>query len=384
MSFATGMNRPIVGIDCRYISARPSGIGEVVQALVDHAPGLAPDLRFLLLKHPEAPARLSEAENVEEVVVRAAANGPTTMWRLPRVVDLSRLSLFHATFNIMPAGLTMPCVTTIHDVMWAAQPELCRPRFWRGGETWFYQHGIRRALRKAAAIATVSDATRAAIADFAPDAAGRVHVTRSGVSAIFRPLSDPGHALSGLGLRPGRRYVLTVGQYAPYKNHEGAIAGFAAAFAGRDDADLVLVQRLDRAADKLRHQAQALGIAPRVHFLSGLSRDQLIALYGSAVALLHPSHCEGFGNPLAEAMACGCPVVTSDRSAMPEVTGGAALLADPRDPAAIGAQLRRVADDPQLAANLSTRGIARAAELSWRGFAEANIALYRRTLAAAG
>jgi glycosyltransferase involved in cell wall biosynthesis len=375
------MTAPIVAIDCRYIGPRPSGIGEVVQALVDHAPVLAPDLRFLFLKQPGAPARLSEASNVEEVVVRAPANGPTTMWLLPQAVDLSRISLFHATFNIMPAGLKMPCVTTVHDIMWLAHPELCRPRFWRGGEAWFYRQGIRRALDKAAAIATVSEASRTAVAEFAPATATRVHVTRSGVSPDFRPRPASDAALTRMGLSPGRRYVLTVGQYAPYKNHEGALAGFAAAFADRQDIDLVLVQRLDQAADRLRRQAKALGIADRVHFLSGLTRDQLVTLYGGAGALLHPSFYEGFGNPLAEAMACGCPVVASDRSAMPEVTGGAALLADPTDHAAIGARLREVIEDGELAARLSASGIARAAELSWLGFAEDNVALYRRLLA---
>jgi alpha-1,3-rhamnosyl/mannosyltransferase len=378
------MPSPIIGIDCRYIGARPSGIGEVVQALVDHAPALAPDLRFLLLKHPAAPARLSHADNVEEVVVRAPANGPTTMWWLPLVVDLSPLSLFHATFNIMPAGLAMPCVTTIHDIMWAAHPELCRPRFWRAGETWFYRQGIMRALAKADAIAAVSEATRAAIARFAPHAAARVSVTVSGVSSDFRPSATPPAEPPLPNLPRGRRYVLTVGQYAPYKNHEGAIAGFAAAFAGREDVDLVLVQRLDQATDGLKMQARALGIEARVHFLSGVTRDQLVTLYHGAAALLHPSFYEGFGNPLAEAMACGCPIVTSDRSAMPEVTGGAALLANPHDPAAIGAQLRAVVDDPVLAADLAQRGLARAGELSWRRFAEANVAIYRETLARAG
>ena len=105
-------------------------------------------------------------------------------------------------------------------------------------------------------------------------------------------------------------------------------------------------------------------------------------LYCGAEALLHPSFIEGFGNPVAEAMACGCPVVTSDCSAMPEVAGGAALLADPRDPGAIAAALKRAVEDPALAADLRARGLRRAAELDWRAFAAANCALYRRVLSA--
>lgn len=370
----------MVGIDCRYVGGRPSGIGEVVQALIEHAPGLAPDLRFLLLKHPSAPARLSDAENVEEVVVPHTANSLATMWFLPRVVDLSRLALFHAPSNILPAGLQMPCIATVHDIMWITQPELCRPKLWRPAEAWFYRHGIMRALNQAELIATVSRATSTAISSFAPETKSRLRVTPSGVSPDFSPCKAPPGVLQALGLSPSRRYVLTVGQNAPYKNHTGAVAAFAAAFGARKDIDLVLVQRRTQGVDQLKRQAEALGLGTRVHFLTALGRDELVMLYGSAAALLHPSICEGFGNPLAEAMACGCPVVTSDRSAMPEVTAGAALLVDPNDVRAIATALRRVVDDAGLAANLSARGIARAKELSWLAFAEANVALYRETI----
>jgi alpha-1,3-rhamnosyl/mannosyltransferase len=356
----------------------------MVRALVDHVPALAPDLGFLLLRHPAAPSRLSDAENVTEVVVPHPANSPATMWFLPKAVDLSRVALFHATFNIMPAGLRMPCVTTIHDLMWLTSPEYCRARFWKPVEGWFYRHGINRALRKAAAIATVSQASASAVAAAAPEAASRLRVTLSGVSPDFRPVVPCADMLRRLGLCPDRRYVLTVGQNAPYKNHEGALAAFASAFACRSDIDLVLVQRLGKGGDRLLAQARALGIEARVKFLCRLTRDELIGLYGSASALLHPSFCEGFGNPLAEAMACGCPVVTSNCSAMPEVTRGAALTADPRDPVAMGECLRRVVDDPSLAAIMAARGQARAAQLSWRRFAEANLAIYRDLLGMAG
>ena len=147
------------------------------------------------------------------------------------------------------------------------------------------------------------------------------------------------------------------------------------------DIDLVFVQRQGAGADTLGPRAAALGVAARVRFQPPLDREALIRLYGGAVALCHPSLMEGFGNPLAEAMACGCPVVTSDRSAMPEVTGGAAVLVDPADVAAIAATLQRIATDPALAADLRARGLARARDLSWRAFAEANVGIYRELLA---
>ncbi len=98
--------------------------------------------------------------------------------------------------------------------------------------------------------------------------------------------------------------------------------------------------------------------------------------------MLHPSFCEGFGNPVAEAMACGCPVITSDRSAMPEVTAGAALLADPYDPASIARHLIDIVGDAKMAERLRQAGLARAAQLCWATFAQANLAIYRDILAA--
>lgn len=362
--------RPLICIDCRYVRARPSGIGEVTAQLAAHAPALMAEARFLLLKHPEAP-RLSDAPNVEERVVAHSANGPVTMWALPRFTDLRDVALFHAPFNILPAGLAMPTVTTIHDLMWLTHPQWAAKPGWRGRvDRLFYRHGMSRALRRSTRIACVSAATAADVAALDP-AAERTRVTLSGVDAAFHPC--PAAARE-------RRYILCVGQLAPYKNHPAVLDAFAR-IAGRiPDLDLVFLQRQGAGSALLGPRAEALRLGGRVRFLPPVDRDGLIALYSGATALAHPSLMEGFGNPLAEAMACGCPVVTSDRSAMPEVTGGAALLVEPTDVDAIAAALLRVATQPALAAELRARGLARAAQLSWRAFAEANVAIYRELL----
>jgi glycosyltransferase involved in cell wall biosynthesis len=373
--------RPKVALDCRYLSPRPSGIGECVAALVRHLPGLALDCDFLFLRHPGAPVPLSAAPNVTEVTVRAAANGPVTLAHLPLAVDLAEVDLFHAPANILPGGLTMPAITTVHDVMWLTHPEWCNPSLWGRIERAFYRRGITRALAKSARVATVSEASREAIHSLAPAAADRIHVTLSGVAEDFAPIARDEAVLARLGLPPGLRYVLVVGQGAPYKNHAGALRAFAAAFGERSGIDLVLVRRRGGSGAALERLAHSLGLGGRVRFLEAVERASLVQLYASAEALLHPSLAEGFGNSLAEAMACGCPVVTSDRSAMPQVTGGAALLGDPTDPAAMAALLRRVVEDRALAADLRAKGLRRAAMLDWRDFAAANLALYRQVLA---
>lgn len=370
-----------IAVDCRYLGPRPSGIGELVAALVRHLPELAPECEFTFLRNVLREEPLSNSANVRELEVRAPANGPVTLLHLPLAVDLAGIDLFHAPANILPGGLAMPAITTVHDVMWLTHPHWCNPAPWGRVERHFYGHGIRRALARSALVATVSEASRAAIRAIAP--AARVEVTRSGVAGDFRPAAADPATLARLGVPEGQRYVLVVGQGAPYKNHEGALRAFALAFGSRSDMALVLVRRRGDTGPALERLAGRLGLAGRVHFLETVARAELVQLYSAAAMLLHPSFIEGFGNPVAEAMACGCPVVTSDCSAMPEVAGGAALLADPHDAGAIAVALKQVADDPALAADLRARGLKRAAELDWRAFASANLALYRRVLAGA-
>ena len=352
-----------------------------MRALVDHLPTLAPDWQFLLLRHASLGERLSSEANVAEVPVATETNSPAGMWYLPQIVDLDGIDLFHAPSNILPRGLKMPTVTTIHDVMWLTDPELCKQGAWGHIERRFYAHGLRRALARSDAVCTVSEATRHAVITLDPHREGRTFTILPGVSEEFCPRGVGNAELAALGLSD-RRYILVVGQNAPYKNHLGAIRAFAAAFSEDPGIDLVLVQRRGPRSDALKREAQQLGIIDRVRFLLSVEEEDLPSLYCGATALLHPSFCEGFGMPLAEAMACGCPVITSNRAAMPEVTGGSALLVDPHDTQCIADALVRIDKEPGLAQELSRLGLRRAQELKWQDFAAGNLDVYSRVLQA--
>lgn len=155
MSDLRPVERARIAVDCRYLGPRPSGIGELVAALVRHLPGLAPECEFILLRNALRDEPLSDAANVRELVVRSPANGPVTLLHLPLAVDLAGIDLFHAPANILPGGLAMPAITTVHDVMWLTHPHWCNPRAWGQVERHFYGHGIRRALARSALVATV-------------------------------------------------------------------------------------------------------------------------------------------------------------------------------------------------------------------------------------
>jgi glycosyltransferase involved in cell wall biosynthesis len=130
----------------------------------------------------------------------------------------------------------------------------------------------------------------------------------------------------------------------------------------------------------MHHHEVDLGVESRVHFLHGLDDGEIRALFWGATALCHPSFVEGFGLPVAEAMACGCPVITSNISAMPEVASDAALLVDPWSERAIAEALVRVIDDRDLAAELRNRGLRRAAAFGRKRTAETTLAVYRELM----
>ena len=151
-------------------------------------------------------------------------------------------------------------------------------------------------------------------------------------------------------------FVLCVGQGSPRKNHVRAIKAFLKAFSPNDPVGLILVRRLDRPDPALSLLLKDPDVQQRVIFLDYIDREMLRALYRKALLFFFPSYVEGFGLPLWEAMACGCPTVTANRGAMKEVAGKASLLCSPFSLAEMSNALRKCGTDPLLRHKLINAG----------------------------
>ncbi len=363
-----------VALDARYVREKPSGIGTVVAALISRLPARAPDLDFLLVTHPARPAPVA-APNVRCVVAPYVPDGPGTMFALGRWLrERARWDVFHSTFSLLPHDLGPRTVVTLHDVMWLDDPSLVRSSgAWGIFESTFYRHGMARAARHASALLVPSAATRDAATRWTGDGAARITVTPWGLPDASRTSPAP---------RPRRdpRYVLVVGKSAPYKNHDGAVRAFARAFRGDASTSLVLVQREGDGARALRELSRAEGVGDQLRFVPASDDAALSSLYAGAHALLHPSRCEGFGFPLLEAMALGCPVVSSSATSLPEVGGDAALYAAPDDAVTLARHLRALLD-PDVRRLHVERGRARAEAARWDGCVESTLGVYRRLAA---
>ncbi|MGN6578186.1 MAG: glycosyltransferase family 4 protein [Nocardioides sp.] len=201
---------------------------------------------------------------------------------------------------------------------------------------------------------------------------------------LFRP-GDPDAAARRLGGRYGidRPFVLFVSSLWPYKNCDGLLRAFALVRPELDGRRLVVVgPGRDKAyVAQLRAMASRLEIADEVTWVGGVPLEETVDFYRAADVFVYPSHNETFGLTILEAMACGCPVVTSDRSAMPETAGGAAILADPDDPRSIGDAILRACESTS---DLQTLGLTRAAQFTWAQTAKQTLEVYREVHANRG
>jgi glycosyltransferase involved in cell wall biosynthesis len=194
---------------------------------------------------------------------------------------------------------------------------------------------------------------------------------------LFRP-GDRAEAQRRLAERHSidRPFVLFVSSLWPYKNCDGLLRAFAIAKPDLEGRRLVVVGpgRDKGYVGQLHALAESLGIADDVTWVGGVPLEQTVDFYRAADVFVYPSHNETFGLTILEAMACGCPVVTSDRSAMPETAGGAAVLADPEDPASIGRAVLQACDTAE---ELRAGGLVRAAQFTWAQTAKQTLEVYR-------
>lgn len=365
-----------VVVDARYVREKPSGIGTYVQALVQRLPAQAPHDRFHFWAHPLAPRPLSASPNTDEVVVRPGPNSPLTVWWPQRYDRFDQVDLFHGPHNLMPRGLPCATVVTVHDVMALDRPELHLQGVERLVKSLYYRQAVWRALRESTRLIAPTRASADRIGALEPSATSRVRVIYEAADPCFRPADDAERVRVRVARLTGSDdpYLIVVGANTASKRHGDAVAAFAAGVP--EPWRLVLVQR--RRSDRGRAASPPTsGLADRIVRISVATREDLVSLMQGADVLVQPSLYEGFGLPVIEAMACGCPVVASDIPVFREVTDGAAVLAEPGHVQSLAEVLRTVVASPARRREMAEAGLARARQFSWDRCAKETLAVYR-------
>jgi len=340
-----------IGVSCRALLQQEGGLKRYLATLLPELLEEGKDHCFVLFyDKSDGPGRFPQAEEL-------CATAPhKVLWdhlSVPRMARKAALDVFFSPKGHLPYRLGCPAVVTLHDLGYFVPGLEAYPLADRLYQRWALKSAARRATR----IVAVSESTKSEIVKYTGVSPDKMRVVYEAIPEWF--LAPPA---AGTWERLKRRLRIDSGQYifapgsiSPRKNLPRLVAALGR-IAGELPHKLVLTGvaswgnvRLDRAVDEA-------GLAGRVVLSGSVSDEELVALYRNAGCCAYVSLYEGFGLPILEAMAAGCPVVTSSVTSMPEAAGDAAELVDPTDVGQIAAALKRVLTDEGLRADLVARG----------------------------
>src|SRR5215831_5257312 len=353
------------------------GIGTYIRNLLKQLARLDSSTEYVLLTGPEDLAIATQlGPNFRTVLEPSPNYSIREQFHVPWVLLRERPDVFHAPHYVLPAAVRCRSVVTIHDTIPLTFPQYLPNKLahaYARGSMWVAAHHSHRIL-------TVSEASKRDILRFFNVPAEKVVVVHNAIDERFsrtpRP-EDVERVRERFQLQ--QRFVLYVGNIKPHKNLERLIEAFHALRRGElDDLKLLIIGDQISRYPALRRAVHRLKLHKHVRFLGYLPDETLAILYRLASVFVFPSLYEGFGLPPLEAMASGAPVVTSNVSSLPEVTGDAAVLVDPYDVGAIEAGMRRVLTDPALAAEMSRLGLLRAREFSWESSVARILGVYQK------
>lgn len=377
-----------IAIDARWIFAQLSGIGTYTRELVRHLMMLDERNDYILLfddpvllERTSASLQLARAPRFTAELVDARLFSVRSQVILPRLLRRLDADVFHSPNYMIPL-LAFPrgragrprCVVTIHDVIPMLFPDHA-PRSRKARLFPLYRMLMREVGARADAVITVSECSRRdAIAQLGiPEPRqGAVVAVPNGVGPEYRPVPRKER-------RDDTKTLLYVGRFDPYKNVPGLLRVFARVREKvRGKVALRIIGPADPRYPEAPRLASELGLDEHVRWSGYVAGHHLVEAYQQADAFVLLSKYEGFGLTVLEAMACGTPVVCSNRSSLPEVAGSAALQVDPDDVEGASAAIARVLDDATLAADLRERGIGQAARFSWKKTAATTLGVYER------
>jgi len=383
--------RPRAGFDALFLEQPMVGAGQYALNLWRQLRDQQDDIEPHLLMPGDAPA-IARAEARAGAFSRATpppqVSGRTRKiwWEqagLPLATRRARVDLVHIPYFAAPLHQAVPHVVTVHDVI-----PLVLPAYGGSGKMQTYLRLVTRTTKRARLVLTDSEHSRRDIVHLLGITEARVRVTPLAASDLFSPAltAEDRLAVDAVKTKFGLHtpFVLNVGGFDLRKRLPHLLRGFAAAAVALPEPfDLVIAgnPHTDNLAlyPSLDALIRELGLEQHVRFVGFVSEQDKRDLYRAAHAFAFVSEYEGFGLTPLEAMACGAPVICSNRSSLPEVIGAAGLSIDP-EPDEIARALVRLLSDAALRAELSSRSLAQAARFSWQRTMELTLDAYREVL----
>lgn len=290
-------------------------------------------------------------------------------------IDRMKMDVVHNPLtNVRPLKLRTPSVLTFHDMQHEYYPEFFTPRELRRRRKKY-----EKAARSAGRVIAISEHVRQGLVEKFAVSPDKIDVVYQGCGAEYQLLDDAQSAAVGAKYGLDRPFMYYPAATWPHKNHKNLLAALRIlkeehAFAG----ELVLTGIAMQSHGEILTEIDRQGLAGMVKVLGYLPYEELPYLYNLARVMVFPSLFEGFGIPLVEAMACGCPVVCSFVTSMPEIVGDAGVTFDPLSPADMAEKVLAVWNNSEERARMKQKGLERAKMFSWEETARRTLDVYRR------
>jgi glycosyltransferase involved in cell wall biosynthesis len=368
-------------VDATAVPADRGGVGRYVDGLVAALDAAGADLALVCQRtDAERYGRLAPSARVVPGPAAVAHRPARLAWEqtgLPLVAEQVRADVIHSPHYTMPLRAQRPVCVTIHDVTFFTEPDMHT-----AVKGTFFRSAMRTAVRRAARIIVPSKATRDELVRVLSAEPTTTDVAYHGVdTSTFHPPTEEDKHRVRLRLGLGNTgYVAFLGMLEPRKNVPNLIRGWAKAVYWRDEPPALVLAGGSGWDDDVDAAVADVPSNLRVLRPGYLRFSDLPGYLGGAVLVAYPSHGEGFGLPVLEAMACGSPVLTTPRLSLPEVGGDAVAYTQP-DEESIAQEMSALLDDAERRAQLGEAGLARAREFTWATSAEAHLASYARAFA---
>ncbi len=350
---------------------------ETIRAFAEHS-----QHEFVVFAKPDsAHDGLPTAPNIQIVEL---PGGPYPIWEqyaLPKAARQHGIDLLHCTANTAPLQPSAPLVLTLHDIIFLEKAIVGGNWYQRIGNL-YRRWNVPRVVKMADCIVTVSHYERQRIIDHLRVDPSRVVTVHNAVSKQFRVINDADQIESvRQKYKLPAEFIFFLGNTDPKKNVVGVLkALLLLKQRGQLCLPFVMANVSQDYVDGVLEQIGGQSLASDILLCGYIPNTILPVVYNAATVFLCPSLRESFGLPILESMACGTPVLTASTSAMPEVAGDAALLADPASPDEMASQLKRLLTSTDLRASLREKGLKRAALFSWQNTAKQLLTVYENVL----
>jgi glycosyltransferase involved in cell wall biosynthesis len=366
-----------IGLEVSAISGpKKTGIGHYVagwlEALLEHDGAH----EYILYSHRRLEGTKQEFRSTSSMPHFARSRWIWMQTLLPLMIRENKPALCHFTNGLTPLWVGRPFVVTIHDVSMFLDSSY-HPR----SRTISWRVMLPMAAHRAAAIITVSESSRRDVIRVLHLPPSKVHVVYGAPSPGFGRVDD-GDALARLKrkYRLPDEFLLYVGAIEPRKNLRRLVRAMARIRAIGHRWQLVIVGPGGWLMEDFQNEIASMNLTKAIHCCGYVPAEDLAGLYSLATLFIYPSLYEGFGMPAVEAMACGVPVVTSNRGSLREVCADGAYLVDPRDEQSIARGIMTLLENDALRSEQAARGLARARRFSWAKSAERTLDVYTNVL----